>query len=852
MRSRTPRPVTRPSVPPVLWMALALWGGIVIAEWVCWAYGAAVMTPLFWGCACAVVAVACYAGRRQGYTGVLVVVVGVLAGGGVGACRWAVYENATDRMCAAGPLTVVVDTLDDGTTRDGRTVSRVGVADGPGRGLRLQAVWPSGSAVRAGHRYRLRGIVQPADAGSRWARVEHMSCVSGRVRVWSVEDVGVSPGLRGVCSAQRDRIAAITAGMQGPGALLLDGVLLGDRRRLRESTVERDFRTTGLSHLLAVSGSHLAAVAWLVGGALARTRMRRSLRVALVLVASVAYVGISGMQVSALRSLVMLGVAGAAGGAGRRVDALAALGVAVAGLLLLRPEQAFELGFVLSVFAVGGLALFAPLAAAWVGALHTSRRLRFIGDGIAASVVAQAATAPVTIAAFNAVPLIGPIANVIAAPLVTAGLGAGIVGGALSVASESLARRVLLAAQVPLSLAAQAASRLAEVPHASVLLGGSAPIWAAGALLSVAALWLFWPQPRCRRHAIGVIGVFSLVVSLCLLPPVGHSGPEIVFLDVGQGDAILVRDGTAAILIDTGPSSRVLRSALARLRVTRLDAVLLTHMHADHTGGLGGLAGVVPVGRVFLTPLADEEGRAGLASALDGLTGVSVSDLPAGSVVTVGRFAVHVLWPGPDDRASDTNDTSTIVRIADGGFSAILTGDAEQEPQRELAARGLLGDIDVLKAPHHGSAEGIDASALAILKPELCVISAGAGNGYGHPAPSTMSQLRHAGVATLRTDERGDIRVIVGRDGYSVRCTETPRSDPGVALRSRGDSHRPCATMQSTSARRPRPLLAWSEPNGLRRLGRPQTGLSHLRSRGPPSRAGAHPSQAPVLRGRGR
>jgi len=631
----------------------------------------------------------------------------------------------------------------------------------------------------------------------------------------------------------------------GDQGALLQGILLGDRSRLRGTALEAAFRTTGLSHVLAVSGTHLVIVAYLMGALLQRTGISHRWRIVLVFGFAVLYVLLTGAPVSAVRALLMTGAALIASVSGRRGDSLSSLSIAVCLVLVHSPAQAFDVGFALSVSAVLGLIVFSALAAEWAQML-AGRYFRRPARALATPVVAQAATAPIAIPAFNMVSLVGPIANVVVLPLASVSLGIGVAGAIMYMVLPALGMPVLRLAALPLVGVARATALLSDVPFAAIALGGGALAWGAASALTGALIWVTWPAPRAPRVSrivatVLLAGLVWFVVGGARLT----TDAELTVLDVGQGDAILLRDGGRAVLVDAGADQSSLRAAVARVGLRRVDAVFLSHSHADHTAGLAGLTGLVDVARVYV-PAPTLEDFESVQAVAQGLTGTPIAGIDAGSTVHVGSWRLEVLWPLPD-LAPDTNcnDTSMVLRVSGpGDFSAILTGDAEAAAQKGIAGHGPLRGCSLLKVPHHGSSGGVDPEALNAWSPHVALISVGDGNDFGHPHQATLDQLRDAGVRVYRTDRDGDVSVIPTTRGFRITTARSAVSD-GVRPPS-------CATIASAD-------VGTSRPAGSNRIGhdgfaRPlgsQARIPHLRSRGPAARAGYRPSQAPLRRCRG-
>ena len=394
-------------------------------------------------------------------------------------------------------------------------------------------------------------------------------------------------------------------------------------------------------------------------------------------------------------------------------------------------------------------------------------------DALAVCVVCQASTFAIGASSFGSVSLVAPLANLLAAPvlgiLMPLGLAAGVASPA-PVAADVLAHLAGAVAQPLLAGVSWLSSlALASVP-VSVDLGLALLV----TVLLSAVLLVAWPRPSGRLLAGGTLVALALAGAVLLrlrwLAP-----PRVCVLDVGQGDSILVQDGGSAILVDAGPGDAV-GAALARNGVLHLDAVLVTHLHDDHYGGLSTLGPVLSGGKVLFGQgvsgsLTDE-----VKCELSALAPGFVSEVSHGDVLRVGRFSLSVVSPlGPSDGSQNAYSVQLALSFEDGPrtLSGLLTGDGEKDELAAELGRGDVGDVDFLKVGHHGSAVSLGEAEARALSPEVSIASAGANNRYGHPRQECVDVLEKAGSAFLCTMDVGDVTVEPGELGPRVTTART-------------------------------------------------------------------------------
>lgn len=572
--------------------------------------------------------------------------------------------------------------------------------------------------------------------------------------------VGSPPWYQRAAGELRAGLQRACGGLPADRGGLLPGLVVGDTSRLDPALAEA-FRATGMTHLLAVSGSNCAIV---VGVVLALLRTLRAGPRTGAVVAGLALVGfvvLARPSPSVLRAAAMGAIALVALAAGRPRAALPALATAAAALLLVDPSLARSPGFTLSVVATLGLVVLAPR---WRDALTSRGVPRVLAEALAVPAAAQAVCAPVLAALWGGVGLVAVPANLLAVPAVAPATVLGVVTAVVSPVAPDVAAFTAWLASWPAGWLVAVARTGAAVP------GGTLPwptgLWGGvGLALALLGLVVAARVRALRRVGIAVVAAVVLVALpvRVVAPGWPPAGWLLVGCAVGQGDAEVLRAGPgSAVVVDSGPEPGPVDACLRRLGVRTVPLLVLSHAHLDHVGGVRGVLAGWPVGAVLTSGYRlpavgvralDETARQHR---------VPVLRAGVGAVYRVGDVRLEVLAPlrRLTGTRSDPNNNSLVLRADLQGVSVLLTGDVEHEGQRLLLASGTDLRADVLKVPHHGSAFS-DPAFLDTVRPRVAVIGVGAGNDYGHPAAAVVARLTRSGARVLRTDLDGDVAVTV-------------------------------------------------------------------------------------------
>jgi competence protein ComEC len=562
----------------------------------------------------------------------------------------------------------------------------------------------------------------------------------------------------------RERFSdAAQAALPKRQAGLLLGMTDGDTALLDDEIAE-DFRTTGLAHIVAVSGYNVAVFLAIVM-VLARFLAPRSrwLRVAVAVPSLLFFVFLTGLEPSVLRASVSAGVALAVGATGRRTDALRAVAIAFVVLLLAAPQLLFDIGFQLSFGATIGIVICGePLTERIAQILRSDARwATAVAGGLGTTVAAQITVAPFLAWHFGRIPGVGAFANVVAIPLG----GIVMLGGLATLGAASLVPFLGWAPalmRLPLDAILWSAHAFANVPAASLTVGVATALALTGAVVLFVAR-----TPRTRAGSVAFVVLCSGAALGQARAQTSCEAPNVVALDVGQGSAVLLRMDGHAVIVDTGSDRAHVVDQLHAVGVSALDAIVVTHPHVDHALGSLDILEHLEVGRLMGPATLHWASGADVIRAAE-RTGVPFTPIAAGDVADLGPIHLETLLPEAGDPPPFDEDLidrySLVVRASLGPTTVLLPGDIRAEEQRRLASDGVTASV--LVAPHHGS-KNFDPSFAETVGQRLTLITVGAPNPYGLPAPEAVRAYGEAGPV-FRTDQDGRVLVCLTQEGAEV------------------------------------------------------------------------------------
>ena len=573
--------------------------------------------------------------------------------------------------------------------------------------------------------------------------------VHGVVRVDEVNQMAPARGI------SEHLAAGLGRGLSEESAALVEAMTLGRRDELGEL---RDvFSRAGLAHVLALSGLHIGL---LVGFAHALFSRLGSWRYPATILLTVGYALVVPTTPSVLRatSMVIVVLLGLWAGTGR-VNVWQTLALAAMLTLLLRPAYLFDLSFQLSYAAVAGILLYGlPLLNRLeFGGTVPARLGNFVAASLITSSSAQLLTLPLIAHSFGTVPLLSPLVNLVGVPLVSLLVPAGFMGALLGLLPLDLPSPVaplLEGLASLLILVARAGAQLPQLPWGEIEPVGY--LYFAVAAGALALLLSGRLRPRRALLLIAMAGALSSVT------PPKHDAPELIALDVGQGDSFLLRlPGRIEVLVDGGGSpfsdfdvgAQTVVPALHALGIDELELVIATHADADHMEGLASVLQLVPT--QLLVYGANESGKEVYDNLMEAARagGVETVAVSRGQRIEIGGATLEILNPPPEHYGASNDDSVAMLVDVHGHARLLLLGDISRRVEERLT----IPQVDILAAPHHGSNSSTSERLLAQARPSHVVISVGRNN-YGHPHPAVLSRIEDVRARIHTTIEGGAVR----------------------------------------------------------------------------------------------
>ena len=691
----------RPAITPLAWFSLALWASCAISFATCGNTTAPRESFLILD-ALIVICIVLLAFFRIGSLP-LVVALGVMCGVLVGLTHNNVMQSQSMKLSDEDRMYVAY-ALEDFKRGEFSNNVTVEIEKGELSGSRVRLSYEDDLEIQCHQRITFTAKTLELKEAST-EKIRQAGCIASmKASVVAVE--GVREPFAPIVEMRQRAIETLTKNGASP---LTQALSCGWRAELLASPSYDRFKSTGLAHLVAVSGAHLVIVTTTLSallGLLAIPKLAKSLVLTLFMVA---YFAIAGCPISALRAMAMAGIGMFSFSAHRRPSSMNALAITTVLIVLFDPPSCLSTSFCLSALSTWGIIIFARLFTSW---LPKASLPEIVSEPLSLTLSASLFTLPLSGALFSQLPVIAPLANVLVAPLFPVLCVLSLLAALTSIVLPFCFPVFLSLASFFAHVVDQLVTMLSTVPFSCIPLSTQTVEALIFTFVAFLMLWFLWP---CGvKRALATVAV-ALVAGMCLMIILQPKGDRLVMLDVGQGDAFLFASEGSALLVDTGTQDAKLLSSLAKQHVLSLDYLLLTHVDDDHCGSLEALSQAVEIRSVALSkPVIDSKNEK-CVELIQRAKNCSQSlvALRVGDHIEVGKFHVKVIHP--EKLQDDGGNADSMCLIV--GFDAdddevfesriAMTGDAEADTLETLMRQGLLNEVDVLKVSHHGSKNGL-------------------------------------------------------------------------------------------------------------------------------------------------
>lgn len=561
-------------------------------------------------------------------------------------------------------------------------------------------------------------------------------------------------------------------------AAILSGMLFGGYGGIPRPIIA-DFSTTGIVHILSVSGSHIALVVGIItllGNFVSGRFSLHPKIVPLFAVSMVTFYAIfCGLTPPVLRSLLMGVIALLAVCFEREKDASNALLLSALGMLIHQPALLYDLSFQLSFASTAGLVFLNEKTVALLTWLPT-----WLAKLFGVTLAAQLGVFPFIIWYFNSLSLSSLLANLIIVPVIEWIVILGLFGAMSGMVTLAVGNIIMIFCSLLIGMVVQGTSWLAALPGAKLYMPAGGIIW--GVIYYLLLAWVYGYKPQNMVSLIGLIekwprniGIFLIVLLSGIIVYNVYPRPVTVhFIDVGQGDSSLIITAHGrAILVDTGGivgnitdfdiGERVVVPYLRHYGVLGIDYLFLTHGHEDHAGGAAAIARQLPIKNSMLPR---EDYSQAVSAFVHAAHESVIIPIYEKQQIEIDGVVIRVIYAPNGTKQDAGNEVSSVIQVRYGQASFLLTGDLEVKGEEAILASGQDIHSTVLKVGHHGARTSSSVSFLEQVAPEYAVISVGTNNRFGHPHRETIQRLTKEHSTIYRTDQQGAI--VFTTDGQHV------------------------------------------------------------------------------------
>lgn len=555
-------------------------------------------------------------------------------------------------------------------------------------------------------------------------------------------------------------------------AELEQGILLGDTSDI-ESEIKDDFRKCNLSHMLAVSGAHLSYLVLGINTVLSKKafgiRRRKILSIIFILI----FMVIVNMSPSVVRAGISTIIAIFATLIYRKQDTYTTISIALLLTLLNNPFAIFDVGLQLSYLATLSIIVF---YSKFTQKQFNNKVKKYLYESAMLTFSANILILPIIIYEFNTIPINSVISNLLAGPLLGICIILGMFTVIISIILFPVSKLIAFPLQIILKILIKIIELISKIPFGNYTV--KTPWFIVVFLTYVIIATLIYNKKRITKILTMVTLIIFVVMQVCTF--INIDGKlKIYFIDVGQGDSMLVRTVRGKnILIDGGGSKdpdydigeKILVPYLLDRRIKTLDYVIISHFDEDHATGVAQILGKIDVSSIILTRQLEENDIYRHILSIAKEKKIKLIYVKEGDVLKIGGIKISIIHPENKLMINNPmNNNSIVCKVEYNSFSMLLTGDIEMEAEELILRKNINLKADVLKVAHHGSKTSTTGEFLKAINPKVALIGVGKNNNFGHPSNEVIQRLKENGTRIYRTDENGEISITVNKKGRIIK-----------------------------------------------------------------------------------
>lgn len=552
------------------------------------------------------------------------------------------------------------------------------------------------------------------------------------------------------------------------GNLLL-AILLGDKDKLSED-IQESFKTSNLSHMLAVSGAHVSYIILGLTYVLQNSIIGKKNGKIVCIIFLLAFMAITNFTPSVTRACIMAILTLFSSIIYRKSDVYTNISVVALITLIFNPYSLLDLGFQLSYGGTIGIIIFIKRIQE---KKSNSKVINYIKQMALVSIYANIIIIPIMMYHFNTVSFTFIISNIMASPI----LGIIVITGFLfiiaSITVKPLTRLIAIFIKPILSILIKISQICSKLPFSNILVVTPYMF----NVISYYAIILYCIKSKKNNKCKIIICLLIVLILINFIIYIFPQKLRIFFIDVGQGDStLIITPDIKTVLVDGGGSDsfdvgeKVLLPYLLDRRILKIDYVLISHFDTDHATGVAQILGKIDVSSIILTRQLEENDIYRHILSIAKEKKIKLIYVKEGDVLKIGGIKISIIHPENKLMINNPmNNNSIVCKVEYNSFSMLLTGDIEMEAEELILRKNINLKADVLKVAHHGSKTSTTGEFLKAINPKVALIGVGKNNNFGHPSNEVIQRLKENGTRIYRTDENGEISITVNKKGRIIK-----------------------------------------------------------------------------------